>query len=57
MHQDKAGKFRFALKAANGEVVGQSQGYTTESGCRKGIESVKKNSVDSPIIEIMEVVA
>jgi len=57
MHQDKAGKFRFALRAANGEVVGQSQGYTTESGCRKGIESVKKNSVDFPIIEIMEIAA
>lgn len=38
MHQDKAGEFRFAIKAFNGDVVGQSWGgYTTESGCRKAL--------------------
>ncbi|NLV25583.1 MAG: DUF1508 domain-containing protein [Methanomicrobiales archaeon] len=52
VEQDKKGKFRFKLKAANGEVIGQSQGYTSESSCRKGIESVKKNSTDSPVVEI-----
>jgi len=54
VHQDKGGKFRFSLKAANGEVIGQSQGYASENSCRKGIESVKKNSPDSPIVEITE---
>lgn len=54
LHQDKGGKFRFALKAANGEVIGQSQAYASEYSCRNGIESVKKNSPDSLIIEITE---
>lgn len=54
VHQDKSGKFRFTLKAANGEVIGQSQGYKTEISSRKGIESVKKNSIDSPIVEVTE---
>jgi uncharacterized protein YegP (UPF0339 family) len=54
VHQDKGGKFRFALKAANGEGIGHSQGYASEISCRKGIESVKKNSPDSPVVEINE---
>lgn len=52
--QDKSGKSRFSLKAVNGEVIGQSQAYTSEMACRKGIESVKKNGTGSPIIEINE---
>ncbi|MGV8110958.1 MAG: YegP family protein [Clostridia bacterium] len=54
VNQDKNGKFRFTLKAANGEVIGQSQSYASEMSCKKGIASVQKNSVDSQIIEISE---
>ena len=36
--------FVFNLKAGNGEVIAVSEVYTTESACRKGIESVKKNA-------------
>jgi len=38
------GKFYFVLKATNGQVIGQSQMYASESGRDNGIESVKKNS-------------
>jgi uncharacterized protein YegP (UPF0339 family) len=38
------GKFMFNLKATNGQVIGTSQQYATESGRDNGIESVKKNS-------------
>ena len=36
---------KFDLKAANGQVIGTSEVYTTEAACLKGIESVKKNCV------------
>ncbi|WP_434779473.1 YegP family protein [Neisseria sp. Ec49-e6-T10] len=36
-------KFYFTLKAANHQVIGQSQLYTSEQGCEKGIQSVKAN--------------
>ena len=52
VHQEKSGKYRFSLKAANGEIIGQSQAYASEASCRKGIASVKKNSADSPVVEI-----
>lgn len=35
---------KFDLKATNGEVIATSEVYTTEAACKKGIESVKKNS-------------
>lgn len=41
---DKAGEFRFNLKAKNGQVILQSEGYKSRAGCKNGIESVKKNS-------------
>ncbi|MBN1167702.1 MAG: YegP family protein [Methanospirillaceae archaeon] len=52
--KDKAEKFRFSLKAANGEIIGQSQGYKSENSCRNGIESVKKNAADAEIKELKE---
>lgn len=35
---------KFDLKASNGEVIATSEVYNTEAACKKGIESVKKNS-------------
>ena len=49
MYQDKAGEFRFRLKARNGQIVGTSEGYTAKAGCLNGIESVKKNAVAEEI--------
>jgi len=43
-YKDKAGEFRFRLKAGNGEVILSSEGYKAKSGCTNGIESVKKNA-------------
>ena len=50
-YKDKAGKFRFRLKAANGEIIAAGQAYASKDDCVNGIESVKKNS---PIAKIVE---
>jgi uncharacterized protein YegP (UPF0339 family) len=48
IYNDKAGEFRFRLKASNGQNILASEGYKAKSGCTNGIESVKKNaSTDS----------
>lgn len=44
-----SGKWSFVLKPSNGQVIGTSQSYDSESGCRNGIESVAKNAPDSPV--------
>ena len=44
LYQDKAGQFRFRLKARNGKIIGISEGYTGKAGCLNGIDSVKHNA-------------
>ena len=46
MYQDKAGAYRFRLKARNGEIIAVSDAYTARAGCLNGIESVRKNAAD-----------
>ena len=51
VYKDKAGEFRFRLKAKNGEIIATSEGYKTKPSCENGIESVKKNAPDAEIEE------
>lgn len=51
IYKDKAGEFRFRLKAKNGQVIAVGEGYTTLANCEKGVESVKKNAPDAEIVE------
>jgi uncharacterized protein YegP (UPF0339 family) len=46
VYKDKAGEFRFRLKAANGQNILSSEGYSAKKSCLNGVESVKKNSQD-----------
>jgi len=41
VYEDKAGKFRFRLKAGNGEVVAVGEAYETKSAAIKGTEAVQ----------------
>lgn len=51
MYVDKAGEFRFRLKATNGQIIAVSEGYKAKASCENGIASVKKNAVDAPIVK------
>ncbi len=51
VYADKAGEFRFRLKATNGQIIATSEGYKAMKSCLNGIESVKKNAVDATIVE------
>ena len=44
LYLDKAGFYRFRLKARNGEIIAVSEVYTAKAGCLNGIESVKRNA-------------
>jgi len=46
VYKDKSEKYRFRLKASNGQPILASQGYASKAGCMNGVESVKKNSQD-----------
>ncbi len=54
LYNDKAGEFRFRLKAKNGQNILASEGYTQKANCINGIESVKKNSQDESRFELKQ---
>ena len=47
----KTGKFRFNLKASNGQIVLTSEAYEARAAAVKGIESVRKNSANDARFE------
>ena len=49
VYQDKAGEFRFRLKAKNGQIIATGEGYKRKDSCLNGIESVRKNAPEAPI--------
>ena len=49
VYTDKAGEFRFRLKATNGQIIAVSEGYAAKAGCMNGIESVRKNAAGADI--------
>ncbi|MCI9667125.1 MAG: YegP family protein [Angelakisella sp.] len=51
VYTDKAGEFRFRLKARNGEIIAVSEGYKAKASCMNGVESVRKNAPDAPVVE------
>ncbi|MBE6565361.1 MAG: DUF1508 domain-containing protein [Ruminococcaceae bacterium] len=51
LYEDKAGEFRFRLKARNGEVIATSEGYKAKASCLNGIESVKKNAPEAELVK------
>ena len=54
IYKDKAGEYRFRLKASNGEIILASEGYKAKSGCKNGIASVMKNSSSASRFEKTE---
>ena len=51
MYVDKAGEYRFRLKARNGEIIATGEGYKAKASCLNGIESIRKNAPDAPIVK------
>lgn len=47
LYTDKAGKFRFRLKASNGQVIAVGEDYESKASALGGIESIRKNAPDA----------
>jgi uncharacterized protein YegP (UPF0339 family) len=54
IYKDASGKFRFRLKAPNGEVIAVGEAYSSKDACMKGIESVKTNAPKAQIVEMKQ---
>ncbi len=44
--EGSSGKFRFNLKASNGQTILTIETYETRAGAEKGVESVRRNASD-----------
>ncbi|MET4783469.1 YegP family protein [Glaciihabitans sp. UYNi722] len=52
LYEDKGGQYRFRLKAGNGEVIAVSEAYSSKASAKNGIDSVKTNAPDAPVVEV-----
>ena len=51
IYKDKAGKFRFRLKASNGQIIAVGEGYKSKTSARNGINTVKRHAPDAPVVD------
>ena len=51
LYQDAAGKYRFRLKAGNGQIIAVGEAYESKAAAQKGIESVKANAGDAAVVD------
>ena len=49
VYLDKAGEYRFRLKARNGEIIATGESYKSKPSCLNGIESIRKNAPDAKV--------
>ena len=52
VYEDKAGKFRFRLKAGNGETVAVGEAYETKAGAKEGCAAVQR-AVDGASVRMV----
>ena len=51
IYEDKAGKFRFRLKASNGQVVAVGEAYESKSAAIKGCASVQRAADGAKVVD------
>ncbi len=51
LYTDKAGEYRFRLKAVNGQIIAVGEGYKAKASCLNGIASIQKNAPDADVAE------
>lgn len=54
LYTDAADKYRFRLKAGNGEIIAVSEAYNAKPSALNGIESVRTNAPDAELVDLTE---
>lgn len=52
VYTDKSGKFRFRLKASNGQIVASGEAYESKAAAIKGCESVQKAAAGAKVEDV-----
>lgn len=51
LYKDKQGKFRFRLKAGNGEIIAVGEAYESKASALNGIDSIRRNAADAKLVD------
>lgn len=51
VYQDGAGKYRFRLKASNGQVVATGEAYESKAAAKNGCEAVQRAATGASVVE------
>ena len=51
VYTDKAGEFRFRLKARNGQIIATGEGYKAKASCLNGVDSIRRNAPEAEIVK------
>ena len=51
LYEDAAGKYRFRLKAGNGQIIAVGEAYESKAAAQKGIDSVKRNAAEAQVVD------
>jgi uncharacterized protein len=49
LYKDQGDKYRWRLKAGNGEVIAVGEAYESKAGAESGIESVRRNAAEASV--------
>ncbi|MER7849461.1 DUF1508 domain-containing protein [Kitasatospora sp. NPDC096077] len=52
VYEDAGGKYRFRLKAGNGEIVASGQGYGSKEAAHKGVEAVQRAAEGAAVVDL-----
>jgi uncharacterized protein YegP (UPF0339 family) len=51
LYKDTQGKYRFRLKAGNGQIIAVGEAYESRSAAVNGIDSVRRNAADAELVD------
>jgi len=49
LYKDSQGKYRFRLKASNGQIIAVGEAYESKAAAVNGIDSVRRHAADATL--------
>jgi uncharacterized protein YegP (UPF0339 family) len=51
IYKDKAGDFRFRIRATNGNILASSEGYKAKASAQNAIDRIKSDAAGAPVVD------
>lgn len=51
LYKDGKGKYRFRLKASNGEIIAVGEAYESKASALGGVDSVRRNAAEATLVD------